>query len=185
MKFLITGLGNIGAKYESTRHNIGFEVLDALAQKNDASFKLERFAYHSTIKYKGKKLELIKPTTYMNLSGKSVRYWMQILKIPQENLLVIVDDINLPFGKLRLKPKGSAGGHNGLEHIQQLLGNSNYTRLRFGVGDNFGKGQQARYVLSRWTEDEGAELPNHIDKAIEIIQSFAAIGLQRTMNEFN
>lgn len=185
MKYLIVGLGNIGAEYEHTRHNIGFDVLDKLAQEEGASFKLDKLADVAEIKLKGRTFHLIKPTTYMNLSGKAVRYWMQQLKIPQENILIITDDLALPVGKLRLRAKGSDGGHNGLKSINELLGNNSYARLRFGVGDNFPKGQQVRHVLGRWDEKEEIDVVLGIDKAIEVIKAFGTIGITRTMNQFN
>lgn len=184
-KFLIIGLGNIGADYESTRHNIGFDVVDKLAEDHESSFKLERLAYKAEVKYKGRTLYLIKPTTYMNLSGKSVRYWMQELKIPINRILVIVDDKDLDFGKLRLKPKGNDGGHNGLKDINLQLNTNKYPRLRFGIGNNFFPGQQIQYVLGKWTDEENMDLDKHIKKSIEAIKSFATLGIDRTMNNFN
>ncbi|MEQ8808449.1 MAG: aminoacyl-tRNA hydrolase, partial [Imperialibacter sp.] len=151
MKYLIAGLGNIGPEYELTRHNIGFLVLDRLAQAASASFTFNKQAYTAEIKHKGRTLHLIKPTTYMNLSGKAVAYWMQQLKVPRENILVITDDIALPFGKLRMKPKGSSAGHNGLKNIEATLGGQDYPRLRFGIGDNYSKGHQVEYVLNNFS----------------------------------
>jgi len=185
MKFLIAGLGNPGSEYELTRHNIGFLVLDQLADKNQAAFTLGRLAEKSEIKYKGRTLHLIKPTTYMNLSGKAIHYWMNELGIPKENVLVVMDDIALPFGSLRLRHKGSSAGHNGLKSIEQLLGGQDYPRLRFGVGDNFHKGQQADYVLSNFSKTEFQELPALIDKACEMILSVTTQGIERTMSQFN
>jgi len=185
MKYLIVGLGNLGEKYELTRHNIGFMVLDQLAQKHEISFQTEKLAEKAEIKHKGRVIHLIKPNTFMNLSGKSVNYWLQNLKITPENLLVIVDDIALPNAKLRLRPKGSAGGHNGLSDIEQVLGNANYARLRFGVGNDFGKGQQAEYVLSNFTEDQQSEVSEAMIKAGEMIVSFCSIGIERTMTQYN
>lgn len=185
MKYLIVGLGNIGVEYELTRHNIGFLVLDQLADKFEANFKIERLAQKAEIKYKGRVLHLIKPTTYMNLSGKAVNYWMQELKIAQENLLVIVDDIALEHGVLRLRPKGSAGGHNGLANIEQVLGNSNYARLRFGVGNDYPKGKQADYVLSNFTQAQLDDILTPITKACEMTLSFATVGIEKTMTQFN
>ena len=185
MKYLIAGLGNIGPEYELTRHNIGFLVLDRMADVQDAKFVMNKLAYTAELKYKGRILHLIKPTTYMNLSGKAVNHYLQDHKIPKENLLVITDDIALPYGKIRLKPKGSAGGHNGLKSIEQLTGGANYSRLRFGVGDNFHKGQQVDYVLSPFNKQEIDELVGHMDRSIEAIQSFWTIGMERTMNQFN
>jgi PTH1 family peptidyl-tRNA hydrolase len=185
MKFLIVGLGNIGPEYADTRHNIGFMVLDQLAKEAGANFTTLRLAGYTEINYKGKKLHLIKPTTYMNLSGKALNYWMQELKIPVENVLVIVDDLALPFGTIRLKPKGSSAGHNGLKNIEAVLGHSNYPRIRFGIGDNFPKGRQVDYVLSGFEPEEQLELPALIAKSIEMIQSFAAVGAELTMTRLN
>jgi len=185
MKYLIAGLGNIGPEYELTRHNIGFLVLDRLAQAESASFTFNKQAYTAEIKHKGRTLHLIKPTTYMNLSGKAVAYWMQQLKVPRENILVITDDIALPFGKLRMKPKGSSAGHNGLKNIEATLGGQDYPRLRFGIGDNYSKGHQVEYVLNNFSREEMALLPERMDKSIDMILSFAAIGIERTMNFFN
>lgn len=185
MKYLIAGLGNIGAEYELTRHNIGFLILDRLADEAGATFAHDRFVFRSEMKFKGRTLVLIKPTTYMNLSGKAVNYWLQQEKISKENLLVVTDDIALSFGKIRLKGKGSDGGHNGLKNIQELTGGANYSRLRFGVGDDFSKGRQVDYVLSPFNQNEFNELVTHMDRAIEAIKSFCSIGLERTMNFFN
>jgi PTH1 family peptidyl-tRNA hydrolase len=185
MKYLIAGLGNPGAAYELTRHNIGFLVLDQLADKQEAVFKVDRYAEKAEFKYKGRSIHLIKPSTFMNLSGKAIAYWLQELKIEKENLLVIVDDIALPFGSLRLRMKGSAAGHNGLKNIELLLNGQNYPRLRFGVGDAFHKGQQVDYVLSNFTQEEFKALPPVIEKANEMIVSFCTIGAERTMNLFN
>ena len=185
MKYLIAGLGNIGPEYELTRHNIGFLVLDRLADQEGSKFEMNKLAYTSEVKYKGRTLHLIKPTTYMNLSGKAVNHYLQLHKIPKENLLVITDDIALPYGKIRLKPKGSAGGHNGLKNIEQLTGGQNYPRLRFGVGDHFHKGQQVDYVLSPFSKGELDELVLNMDNSIEAIKSFCTIGMERTMNTYN
>ncbi len=185
MNFLIVGLGNVGADYEQTRHNIGFDVLDVLAEKKACDFKLERLAFKTDFRFKGHTFHLIKPTTYMNLSGKAVRYWMQTTKTPLENVLVIVDELDLPFGKLRLRTKGSAGSHNGLKNIEALLGTQKYARLRFGIGDDFPRGKQVQYVLGRWTEDELAGLHQPIETACDIIISYGAVGATRTMNTFN
>lgn len=185
MKYLIIGLGNVGAEYELTRHNIGFLVLDKLAEENNSKFVPGRYADTCLIKYKGRQLHLIKPSTYMNLSGKAVNYWMKELKIPIENILVIVDDIALPFGKLRMRVKGSSAGHNGLKNIEDLNGGPNYPRLKFGIGDNFNKGQQVDYVLSNFTKEEFKALPEYIDKANQMILSFTTAGITRTMNQFN
>lgn len=185
MKYLIVGLGNIGPEYVDTRHNIGFMVADTLAKQAQASFHNMRLAYYTELSHKGQKIHLIKPTTYMNLSGKAVNYWMDELKIPVENILVVVDDLALPFGTIRLKPKGSNAGHNGLKHIEAILGSTNYSRLRFGISDNFPKGRQADYVLSGFDEDEQPALPALIDRSVEIIQSFVSAGVERTMTRFN
>lgn len=185
MKYLIVGLGNPGSKYENTRHNIGFKVLDALAESSSTSFKEEKLAYYTTVKHKARTFHLIKPTTFMNLSGKAVNYWMQALKINADNILIVTDDIALPFGTLRLRGKGSDGGHNGLKDINYYLGHNKYARLRFGVGDQFLKGQQAQYVLSEWTQDEQNDLNERMQQATKMILSFGTIGLAQTMSDFN
>jgi len=185
MKYLIAGLGNIGPEYTQTRHNIGFLVLDLLADKMQAEFKFERLAYRAEGRYKGRTLVLIKPTTYMNLSGKAVNHWLKDEKIPVENLLVIADDLALDFGKLRLRPKGTHGGHNGFRDIEATLQTPEYARLRFGIGSNFPKGRQVDYVLQNFAKDELAELPLHMDRACEATFSFCAAGLQTAMNQFN
>jgi PTH1 family peptidyl-tRNA hydrolase len=185
MKYLIVGLGNIGPEYADTRHNIGFMVLNELAKQEDAKFHHMRLAYYTEVSFKARTLCLIKPTTYMNLSGKAVSHWMRELKVPIENVLIVVDDIALPFGTLRLKPKGSAAGHNGLKDIEARLGHNDYARLRFGVGDNFPKGRQVDYVLSGFDEDELPALPELIDRAIEMVKSFATIGTELTMTRYN
>lgn len=184
-KFLIVGLGNIGSEYAETRHNIGFEVLDYLAKENDLKFKSDRLADVAEMKYKGKTLVLVKPNTYMNLSGKAVNYWLQAEKIPVENCLVIVDELALPFGKIRLGPKGSDGGHNGLKNIQEVLQTTNYPRLRFGIGSEFNKGNQVNYVLGKWNDEERKTLQERVKIAADAIKAFAFIGLSRCMNEFN
>lgn len=185
MKYLIAGLGNIGPEYELTRHNIGFLVLDQLADQHGVSFASARLADKAEFKFKGRTLHLIKPTTFMNLSGKAIAYWLQELKIPKENLLVIVDDLALPFGSLRLRTKGSAAGHNGLKNIELVLNGQDYARLRFGIGNAFGKGQQVDYVLSNFDQEEFNQMPDLIKKANDIIISFCSIGAERTMNQFN
>ncbi len=185
MKYLIVGLGNIGPEYLLTRHNVGFMVLDRLASDFETKFSMERLASYAEIKHKGKQIYLIKPTTFMNLSGKAVNYWMKELKIEKQNILIITDDIALPYGKLRMKPKGSHGGHNGLRNIQEILGDSDYTRLRFGVGDDFGKGRQIDYVLGDFKGEQFEQLPEHLDRASEMILSFCLQGLDKTMNAFN
>jgi len=185
MKYLIVGLGNIGAEYEDTRHNIGFLVADKLAQKFDVKFKDSRLGFTTEFKHKGRTFCLLKPTTYMNLSGKAVQHWLTKHNIKPENLLVVVDDLNLDFGILRMRGKGSDGGHNGLKSINQVLGNNKYARLRFGIGSEFGKGKQVDYVLGEWTKTEREELPELIDKSAEMCTAFGTIGLQFTMNQFN
>ncbi len=184
-KQLIVGLGNIGAEYADTRHNIGFMVADELAKQADVTFSTLRYAYYTEYRYRGNHVYLIKPTTYMNLSGKAVNYWMHELKIPLEDILVVVDEIALPFGKLRLRAKGSSAGHNGLKSIEALCGGQGYPRLRFGVGDNFPKGRQVDYVLSGFDDDELTELPQLINRSVELVNSFIHIGIERTMNLFN
>lgn len=185
MKYLIVGLGNIGPEYLLTRHNVGFMVLDRLAGEFETKFSMERLGYHAEIKHKGKQIHLIKPTTFMNLSGKAVNYWMKELKIETDKLLIITDDIALPHGKLRMKPKGSHGGHNGLRNIQEILGSAEYARLRFGVGDDFGKGRQIDYVLGNFQAAQLEQLPEYLDKATEMSMSFCLQGLDKTMNAFN
>ena len=185
MKYLIVGLGNIGPEYADTRHNIGFMVIDELAKKSGASFTTMRLASYAEVSFKGKKLCLIKPTTFMNLSGTALNYWMQELAIPAERVLIVVDDLALPFGTVRLKPKGSNAGHNGLKSIEAVLGHSDYPRIRFGIGDNFPKGHQVDYVLSGFDADEQPELPALIDRSIQMIESFVAIGPELTMTNFN
>ncbi len=185
MKFLIAGLGNIGSEYELTRHNIGFLTLDRLAESHKMDFTTERLADKTEFKFKGKQLHLIKPNTYMNLSGKAIAYWLQELNIPKENLLVVVDDIALPFGNLRLRQKGSSAGHNGLKNIELMLGGQVYARLRMGIGSDFSKGHQIDFVLSKFEKEEFKELPAVMDKSIEMILSFCTIGVERTMNFFN
>ncbi|NNT70853.1 aminoacyl-tRNA hydrolase [Flavobacterium sp. IMCC34852] len=184
-KYLIVGLGNIGAEYVNTRHNIGFKVLDYVAQKENLSFETAKLGTITEYNIKGRKLILLKPNTYMNLSGKAVQYWMEKENIAKENVLVITDDLNLPFGTIRIKAKGSDGGHNGLKNIQLVLNSSEYPRFRFGISDEFKKGQQVDYVLGEWTEEEKNKLPERYEKAKEIIESFALAGLNNTMNNFN
>ena len=185
MKYLITGLGNIGAEYAHTRHNIGFDILDAMAGEKDLTFEDKRYGAVATYKFKGRSFILLKPNTYVNLSGKAVNYWMQKEKISVNNLLVVVDDLALPFGTLRLKPKGGDAGHNGLKSIQSTLGATNYARLRFGIGNNFNRGQQVDYVLGRWSDEEKQILQEKIEQAIQMIKSFGTIGTAQTMNQFN
>lgn len=185
MKFLIVGLGNIGPEYALTRHNAGFMVLDRLAAQHGFSFTMNRLAYTAKWSYKGKQLFLIKPTTFMNLSGKAVSYYMKQENIPLENVLIITDDKDLPFGKLRLKPKGSPGGHNGLRHIDEVLATQQYARLRFGIGNDFARGRQVDFVLGEFPEPESGELPAVLDRAGEIAISFCTMGIQQTMNNYN
>ena len=185
MKYLIIGLGNPGVKYENTRHNIGFKVLDKLAELFDTSFSVEKLANIAELKFKGRKLVLVKPNTFMNLSGKAVSYWIQKTKVNIENILIVTDDISLPFGSLRLRGKGSDGGHNGLKDIQQVLSTSNYPRLRFGVGNNFPRGSQSDYVLGDFTVENYEEMEDRINISIKIIQSFVTTGINRTMSDFN
>jgi PTH1 family peptidyl-tRNA hydrolase len=186
MKYLIVGLGNIGQEYDNTRHNIGFTVLDAFAKASNTVFSDKRYGYVAEVSMRGHRIILLKPSTYMNLSGNAVRYWMQAEKVPLENVLIIADDIALPLGTLRLKGQGSDGGHNGLKHIAQTLGTTSYARLRFGVGNDFGKGRQVQYVLG--TFDAAEEQPmvdQQVPIAIDIIKNFCFIGLARTMNTCN
>ena len=185
MKFLIVGLGNPGSEYENTRHNIGFKVLDALAELSNTSFKDDRHAKVAVVNYKGRSFHLVKPTTFMNLSGKAVNYWLQQYKIDYKNLLVITDDIALPFGALRLRGKGSDGGHNGLKDILGALGRSDYARLKFGVGNDFRRGRQADYVLSEWSPEEEEKLKSRMEQAVKMVFAFGTIGLARTMSNFN
>ncbi|MGV9004171.1 aminoacyl-tRNA hydrolase [Flavobacterium sp.] len=184
-KFLIVGLGNIGYEYQNTRHNIGFKILDYFASKESCSFQTLKFGDVAEFSIKGRKLILLKPNTYMNLSGKAVKYWMEKEKIEKENTLIITDDLNLSFGAIRIKAKGTDGGHNGLKNIQLLLNTSEYPRFRFGISDQFKKGKQVDYVLSEWDEDENSKLQERLDLSLKIIQSFALAGLNNTMNEFN
>ena len=185
MKYLIIGLGNPGYKYEETRHNIGFKVVEAFAKGCDTSFEVKKLGELAQAKYKGRQILLLKPNTFMNLSGKAVNYWMQTEKIPIENILVITDDLALPFGKLRMKGKGSSGGHNGLKDIQAVLNSTEYARLRFGVGDEFKPGQQVDYVLGEWNANEKATLEDRIKTATEFIKGFSTIGIGLTMTNWN
>ena len=185
MKYLIIGLGNPGAEYTNTRHNIGFKVLDKIASLSNISFSSEKLASITAVKFKGRNLVLVKPNTFMNLSGKAVAYWMQQSKIKIENILVVTDDISLPFGVLRLRKKGSDGGHNGLNDIQGVLAGSNYPRLRFGVGNDFPRGKKIDYVLGDFTAEDYKTLDGRIDMSVKIIQSFVTAGIDRTMSDFN
>ena len=184
-KYLVVGLGNIGEEYANTRHNIGFQVLNALAEKEQFSFEIAKLGAVGTFKVKGRSVLCLKPSTYMNRSGKAVKYWMEKEHIPSEHVLIITDDINLSFGTLRLKTKGSDGGHNGLKDIQQILQTSNYNRLRIGVGSDFSKGRQVDYVLGKWNEEETAALEERLSRATELISSFILAGVKITMNQFN
>nr|WP_299487502.1 aminoacyl-tRNA hydrolase [uncultured Allomuricauda sp.] len=184
-KFLIIGLGNIGTEYLETRHNIGFKILDSLSEKEDFSFKNEKLGAIASFKHKGRSVLCLKPSTYMNLSGKAVKYWMEKEKIPLENILVVTDDINLPFGTLRLKTKGSDGGHNGLKDVQNTLQTVKYNRFRFGVGAEFSKGRQVDYVLGQWNDEENKALPQRLQKSVDLIHSFIFSGVKNTMNQFN
>ncbi|SCY25043.1 aminoacyl-tRNA hydrolase [Flavobacterium caeni] len=184
-KFLIVGLGNIGAEYANTRHNIGFKVLDFLARKESLDWQTVKLGQLAEYKFKGRTFFLLKPNTYMNLSGKAVHYWMDKENIPLENVLVITDDLNLPFGTIRIKPKGSDGGHNGLKNINAVLNTQNYTRFRFGISDAFKKGQQVDYVLGQWSDEENEKLTERLDLSCDIIRSFGTAGLEHTMSGFN
>jgi PTH1 family peptidyl-tRNA hydrolase len=184
-KFLIVGLGNIGAEYVNTRHNIGFKVVDFLARKESVAFETVKLGSLAEYKFKGRTFLLLKPNTYMNLSGKAVKYWMDKENIPLENLFVITDDLNLSFGTIRIRKKGSDGGHNGLKNINLVLNTQEYTRFRFGISDEFKKGQQVDYVLGDWDENEKAKLPERLELTSEIIKSFGTAGLENTMTTFN
>lgn len=184
MKYLIVGLGNIGPDYENTRHNIGFMILDALAKASNVVFEDKRYGFVAETRLKNKQLILLKPSTYMNLSGNAIRYWMQKEKIDKRNILVVVDDLALPFGTLRLKGKGSDAGHNGLKHIQSLIG-QDYPRLRFGIGNDFPRGSQINFVLEEFSDEEKQKLDERIDSSVDIIRSFCLAGINVTMNQFN
>lgn len=184
-KYLIVGLGNIGAEYVNTRHNIGFKILDHFANKESLTFSTVKLGALAEFKFKGRTFLLLKPNTYMNLSGKAVQYWMQKENIPLENVLVITDDLNIAFGTIRIKGKGSDGGHNGLKNINLILNTQEYARFRFGISDEFKKGKQIDYVLGEWNEEERIKLPERLDVASEIIKSFGTAGLNNTMNIFN
>ncbi|NQX77100.1 aminoacyl-tRNA hydrolase [Gilvibacter sp.] len=184
-KFLIVGLGNIGPKYDNTRHNIGFDVVSTLAEKYEAIFESKKLGDIAKLRIKGRQLILLKPSTFMNLSGKAVNYWLKQEKVPLENMLVITDDLNLPFGSIRLKKKGSDGGHNGLKDIQATLNTTAYNRFRFGISDQFAKGRQVDYVLSPWTDEEQTALKERLKTSAEAVESFALAGMDHTMNNFN
>lgn len=184
-KFLIVGLGNIGSEYDNTRHNIGFKILDKLATNKNITFENKKLGAISQFRFKGRTFILLKPSTYMNLSGKAVKYWMTKEKIALENVLIVCDDINISFGTIRLKGKGSAGGHNGLKDINLQLNTQNYARFRFGVGDQFSKGKLIDYVLGKWNPDEESKLGERLEKSCDLIKSFGTAGLNNTMSEFN
>lgn len=184
-KFLIVGLGNIGAEYVNTRHNIGFKIVDFLAKKENVTFETVKLGTLAKYTFKGRTFFLLKPNTYMNLSGKAVQYWMDKENIPLENIFIITDDLNLSFGTVRIKPKGSDGGHNGLKNINLVLNTQNYTRFRFGISDEFKKGKQVDYVLGEWDDAEKLALPERLELASEIIKSFGTAGLENTMTAFN
>jgi PTH1 family peptidyl-tRNA hydrolase len=185
MKYLIAGLGNIGTEYAHTRHNIGFEILDFLAGESGIFFTPGRYGDVAELKFRGRHLILLKPSTYMNLSGKAVDYWLKQEKIPLERFLVVTDDLALPFGKIRIRAKGSDGGHNGLKNINEILGSTDYTRLRFGIGDDFHKGKQVDYVLSKWSSEEEEKLPKRLKICADAIKSFSFQTVARTMSDFN
>jgi PTH1 family peptidyl-tRNA hydrolase len=185
MKYLIVGLGNIGAEYLNTRHNIGFKVVEALAEKQGVSFSTDRYGAVAEFRHRGHVVTLLKPSTYMNLSGKAVRYWLEATKTPIENLLVIVDDIAIPFGSLRMRTKGSDGGHNGLKNINELLNTDSYSRIRFGIGGDFPRGFQVDHVLGEWSSEEQQAMPERLKFFAEAALSFVSIGAQRTMNTYN
>lgn len=185
MKYLIIGLGNIGVEYAQTRHNVGFKIADAFVEKHGGKFSSERYGAVAEVRHKGRTFVVLKPSTYMNLSGKAVSYWMKAEKIEASNIFVLVDDIALDFGTIRIRTKGSDGGHNGLKDITAVLGHNSYARLRFGIGGDFPKGFQADYVLGEWSTEEKKALPERIDIACEAIEAFGTIGLERTMNFYN
>tara|TARA_B110000240_G_scaffold157165_1_gene174772 strand:+ start:653 stop:1282 length:630 start_codon:yes stop_codon:yes gene_type:complete len=184
-KFLIVGLGNIGEAYLNTRHNIGFKIVDEVAEEHKITFETEKLGDVATFRLKGRTFILLKPSTYMNLSGKAVKYWMDKENISVENILVVTDDVHIDFGTIRIKAKGSAGGHNGLKHIQQVLNTQEYARFRFGVGANYSKGRQADFVLGQWSKEETSQLIERLPMSSKIITSFGTAGLANTMNEFN
>lgn len=184
-KFLVVGLGNIGPEYALTRHNAGFMVLDRMAAQYGFNFSMNRLAYTAQWQYKGKQVVFVKPTTFMNLSGRAVLYYMKQENVPLENLLLITDDKDLPFGKLRLKPKGSPGGHNGLRHTDEVLNTQEYARLRVGIGSSFSRGKQIDFVLGQFPEDELIQLPDYLDRAGEVVKAFCTMGIQFAMNNYN
>jgi PTH1 family peptidyl-tRNA hydrolase len=184
-KYLIVGLGNIGTEYANTRHNIGFDVVHAFVQKHGGSFRVDRLAYVAEVKFKGRQIVCICPTTFMNLSGKAFRYWADKEKVPLENTLTVLDDIALPLEKIRLRPSGSDAGHNGLKDIQLVMGTDQYPKLRFGIGNNYPKGMQANFVLGKWLKEEVPAVALKIEKSVEAIESFVTIGIGQTMTTFN
>lgn len=184
-KFLIAGLGNIGSEYENTRHNIGFKIVEHLAKKYEVPFETQKLGDVAYVKHKGRTFVLLKPSTYMNLSGKAVRYWLEKENIPLENLLIVTDDLNIPFGTIRIKTKGNDGGHNGLKDIQLQLNTTTYARFRFGISADFSKGKQIDYVLGQWGEEEQKLLPERLEKSAEAVISFGMAGVTNTMNSFN
>lgn len=185
MKYLVTGLGNIGEEYARTRHNIGFDILDALAAASNISFTDKRYGFVTELRHRGRSYWLLKPSTYVNRSGNAVRYWLQKLKLPDDRLMVIADDIALPFGTIRIRAKGGPAGHNGLTNIIHILGHQHFTRLRFGIGDEFGQGRQVDYVLGEWDEEERKALPERIELAGEAILTWGVLGVERAMNLYN
>jgi peptidyl-tRNA hydrolase, PTH1 family len=185
LKYLIAGLGNIGPEYQNTRHNVGFKILDAFAEASNISFEDKRYGSVAEYRYKGRTFILLKPSTYMNRSGSAVNYWLKKTNLELENLLVIVDDIALPFGTIRIRPKGGDGGHNGLTSINEVLGSQNYARVRFGIGNDFFSGQQVNYVLDEWNEEEMAALPARLKACADIVRSFGTQGLDLTMTQYN
>jgi len=185
LKYLIAGLGNLGDEYHDTRHNIGFNILDAFAEASNISFNDKRYGFIAEYSYKSRSFLLLKPSTYVNRSGLAINYWLKKAKIPVTSLLVLLDDIALPFGTIRIRPKGGDGGHNGLFNISSVLGTGDYARLRFGIGNNYFKGQQVNYVLSTWTKEEKEQLPEKMKTCIDIIKSFGTIGLELTMTKYN
>jgi len=185
MKYLVTGLGNIGTEYAHTRHNIGFDILDVLAGTSNVTFKDQRYGFYTELKHRGRTYCLLKPSTFVNLSGNAVRYYLRKLKLPEDRLMVITDDLALPFGKIRIRARGGDAGHNGLAHINQVLESNRYPRLRFGIGNEFGRGQQVDYVLGEWSEEEKKNLVERMEIAAEAILAFGVLGIERTMNVYN
>ncbi|MFM6926351.1 MAG: aminoacyl-tRNA hydrolase [Ferruginibacter sp.] len=184
-KFLFVGLGNIGAEYANTRHNIGFDILNAFVLKHGGSFQVDRLAYVAEVKFKGRQIVCICPTTFMNLSGRAFKYWLDKTKVPLENTLTILDDLSLPLEKIRLRPGGSAGGHNGLKSIQETIGTDQYPKLRFGIGNNYPKGMQADFVLGKWMKSEETQVLFKIQKCVDLMESFVVAGIEQTMTAFN